>query len=472
VKVRTRLVISFTYILVAVIVGLTIPLAINLRARARAELETQMAVNAQTIAATVEDGIRANDLAGLGRLADRYADQVGGRVIVLDRSGTVLADSDGVAVGEVYLTPDRPEIVAALDRASPRTSSTIRRSDTLGTDIMAAAAPVIDGLTGAPVGAVRITRDIRQVTDNVRRVTIGLVVVGLTGLGAGLLIAFALAGSLARPLQRLADAARRLGRGDLAARAGGVEGASELAELGRSFDDMAERLERTVRAQREFVANASHQLRTPLTGMKLRLESAIEDAESEDIRRQLEAADREVDRLSTIVERLLTLARHVEEGATPRVDLGDAAARAADRWRARAERMGAAIEVRGEGAVAEGEPADVDQVLDNLIDNAIAYAPGPIEVETERNGAFASVSVRDHGPGIPADERARVTERFFRGRRAAPGGSGLGLAIARELAEKWGGSLEVLEADGEGTYVVVRLPAPGAAEGEPGFASS
>jgi signal transduction histidine kinase len=298
---------------------------------------------------------------------------------------------------------------------------------------------------------------VQRVNDNVRNITIGLLSIGLAALVAGLLLAFGLARSLARPLTRLAGAARRLGTGDLTARAGTVGGATEIEELGRSFDEMADRLERTVNAQREFVANASHQLRTPLTGMKLRLESALAETGGEDVGRQLEAADREVDRLSEIVDRLLAMSRQIEEGEPTHVDLGDAVGRALARWDERARRAETTLRSSGDGGLVQGNPSDLDQILDNLIDNAMSYAPGDISIEAGRDDGRAFVAVQDRGPGIPADDLARVTERFYRGRGAPAGGSGLGLAIARDLAEKWGGTIAVTSTVGEGTRVEVRL---------------
>ena len=259
---------------VAVLLALTVPLAISLRDRARAEKKTEVLTSALTIAASFDtESLQVGP--ALDRKIERYAEQVDGRVIALDRDGIVLADSDGKAVGDNFLTPLRPELHDhALYAAAPSAAAEIRFSNTEGSDIMVAAAPVVDpGL----IGAVRITKPIQAVNDAVRRTTIGLVsVIGGVGLVIGLVIAFIVSGSLARPLTRLAATARRLGSGDLSARAHDVTGADEIEELAGSFDDMADRVERTVQAQREFVANASHQLRTPLTGMKLRLESAIE----------------------------------------------------------------------------------------------------------------------------------------------------------------------------------------------------
>ncbi len=457
-KVRTRLVISFAYILLVVIVALSIPLGIVLRDRARSELEGLALTNALTIAALDADrvGDSPRDRRALAGDVRRYAHDVGGRVVVLNSAGTVIADSDREDLGQDFATPGRPEVIDAFGSVP---SVDTRMSLDEGGEIVVAAAPIVD--EGQLVGVVRVSRDVEQVQVNVRRATLAIVIVAFAGLVAGLALALALAGSLARPLTRLAGVARRLGRGDLSSRAGVVEGASEMQDLAGSFDEMADRLESSVRAQREFVANASHQLRTPLTGMKLRLESAIAETSDDRVATQLRAADKEVDRLAQIVQRLLMMAREIEEGKLTHTDLRAAAARAVDRWRERAGRGGATVATgdAGEQAVALVDPDDLDQILDNLIDNAIAYAPGPIEVEVEdgRGDDHIVLAVRDHGPGLAPEERDRVTERFFRGKGVHAEGSGLGLAIARELVERWNGSLTVDDADGDGTRVEVRL---------------
>jgi signal transduction histidine kinase len=464
-KVRTRLVVSFAYVLLVVIVALTVPLTIVMRDRARSELEALTLTNAQTIAAVLNQarlGDEPRVRRALVRDMRRYAAEVGGRVVILDANGIVLADSDGADIGSDFATSGRPEVGRAL---ASQAVAEVRRSEDAGGDIAVAAAPIID--EGQLVGAVRISRGVRTVQDNVGRATAAIVAVALGGLLAGLAIAVALARSLARPLSRLAAAAQRLGAGDLSTRAGKLEGGTEVDELAGSFDEMADRFERTVRGQREFVANASHQLRTPLTGMKLRLEAAIAETPDEAARTQLQAADREVDRLAQIIERLLTMASQIEEGRVPHADLADAVGRAVQRWHERAAKASSSLIDEGAtdratlSAVADLD--DLDQVLDVLIDNALIHGAGRVEVSATANGERATVSVRDHGPGIPPDEHARVTERFFRGRGAPAGGSGLGLAIARELAERWGGGIEVHAGDG-GTRVDVWFRAVGAAD--------
>jgi signal transduction histidine kinase len=437
-----------------VLIALGVPLAVNLDQRAILELETEALIQAQGIAAAIgSENLQPKNRDVLDAIVAESVAQVGGRVIVVDATGILVADSQGPAsLGDDYANGRRPEIDAAL---SGGTDPQIRYSEELATDLLATAVPIQD--EGDTVGAVRITKPMSEVISQTRRATFGLVAVGLAGLVSGLLLAWALAGSLARPLRHLADTSERLGTGDLAARTEDVKGAEEIEQLGRSFDQMADRLERTVSAQREFVANASHQLRTPLTGIKLRLESALDSDPDPELRTQLEAADREVNRLAEIVARLLVMSKEIEEGQVTRVDVGDAISRALARWEERASRLGASLLARGEGGDAQGNPADVDQILDNLLDNAIAYAPGEIVLETRRQEGRVVVAVQDQGPGIPEAERERVTDRFFRGRGAPAGGSGLGLAIARELAEKWGGSLQVRSAEGGGTRVEIRL---------------
>lgn len=430
------------------------------------EVEANVKLDAQRIAALVgaeRVGAVLSSTAPLATSAlQRYVFRTfphteDGRVIVISPEGTLLADSLGTgSLGTQYATALRPELRRVL--RTQTTTAERRHSDTLGQDILVAAAPILD--ENAFFGAIRLTRGIGSIQSSVRRVVVGLVVVGLGALLAGLLLAFVLAGSFSRPLTRLARVARGLGEGDLSVRAGPTSGASEIAELSRSFDDMAARLEATVKAQREFVANASHQLRTPLTGMKLRLESAIEATRDPDLRRQLEAADREVDRLAEIVERLLVMAKRVEEGGPAEVDLQDAAVRAVDRWRDRASGRAATLTATGSDGRALAERSEVDQIFDNLIDNAIAYAPGEIEIETGTENGRAFIAVRDRGPGIASEDRAHVTERFYRGKGAAAGGSGLGLAIVRELAERWGGEVSIESPETGGTRVRVGLDAP------------
>lgn len=452
-SIRTRLILAFAYTLLIVIVALEVPLAVNLQRRAQAELKTNALIQAQTIAAGIgREGINADPQKLLARI---YGPQAGERVIVVNTDGELVADSSGDAfLGENYANDARPELVKALDTGHPVT--VVRQSEDLDQEILATAAPIVDE---GVQGAVRVTQSTAEVGAAVRRTVIGLAVIGLAGLLGGMFVAYLLAGSLVRPLSRLGQVARRIGDGDLSARAGDIGGASEIRSVGEAFDDMADRVQASIRAEREFVANASHQLRTPLTGMKLRIETAMDQAPPGEVRQALEAADKEVDRLADIVSDLLASSR-AAEGAAAGVsaDVGDVVVRAKQRWSGRAGKHGSSLEVVGASGVAAASAGDLDQILDNLIENAISYAPGRISLGAALDRSVVRLSVTDGGPGIAGDEVERVTQRFYRGRGAPSGGTGLGLAIVRDLAERWGGTVEVTSEPGAGTRVEVLLP--------------
>jgi signal transduction histidine kinase len=461
-RVRSRLVLAFVYLSVTLVVAFTIPLALTLGQRARVEVERETLISASTIAQDIgSENLVPARRSTLRTIVERAAVQVDGRVVVVDAQGSLIADSAGPATGAAYATAGRPELVAAL---ADTPTSVIRHSDDLGADIMATAVPIVDEVaTGDTpvVGAVRITRSMEQVAGNVRRVTLGVVAIGVGGLLAALVLAFGLSNSLARPLRRLAGVAQRFGADDLSARVGEVEGPDEVRQLAHAFDRMADRVEAGSRAQQEFVANASHQLRTPLTGMKLRLEGAIADAADPAIRHELQAADAEVDRLSAIVDRLLAIATREEREPEPAVEaaLDDLARQAVERWRSRAADAGRELVLEAAPATATVHPSDVGQILDAVLANALAYAEGPVEVQVGERGDRAVVAVRDHGPGVAADERELVTERFYRGARArAVPGSGLGLTIVRDLAERDGGTLRIEDGPGGGALVSIAYP--------------
>jgi signal transduction histidine kinase len=440
-------------VLILAIVALGVPLAINLRSRVTAEVRTQSQGQADLVAATAADLLGRSGRPELATLARTAARSVRGRVLVVNAAGTVLVDSAGPdSVGSSYLS--RPEIKAALRGHQVQVQ---RGSRTLGQEILATAVPVIRD--GQPVGAVRITQSVAAANSAVWRAILGLGLLGLVVLGLGLLAGGVIAGQVTRPIRRLEQVAKRVAGGDLRARAI-PEGSREQRSLARSFNDMTDRISRLISAQRDFVADASHQLRTPLTGLRLRLEEARELSQ-EPAHTEVEAALAEVDRLSGIVDELLALsAAGVYQDAAAAVNLDDVAASAAQRWQAKAVASGRVFEhLRGAGQqIVRASAADLERVLDVLIENALQYSPPgtPVTLVTTPH----TVEVRDRGPGISEDERELVFERFHRGQagRTGPHGSGLGLAIARELARKWGGELELSGREGGGTIAQLRLP--------------
>jgi signal transduction histidine kinase len=436
---RSRLVLALAYVLVLAIGSMLVPLVRSVRDRVNAEIETTALGQAEVVAATYSGGAAADDLVASA------AREVRGRVVIVDRLGKVIADSSPGSIGADFSS--RSEIARALRGQTVREQ---RDSSTLGTRILATAVPVVRN--GRADGAVRITQSVDAVGRALRSATLGLVLVGLIVLALGLAAGALLAASVVRPLRRLASAARRAGEGDLSVRVP-VEGSSEQREVGAAFNEMTGRVQRMVDAQRDFVADASHQLRTPLTGLRLRLEEAAATADGPALE-QIEGGLAEVDRLSGVVTELLILS----EAGTARppdaaTDLLAGARRAVERF------AGADVVVSGESSVVRCTVQDLDRILDVLIENAIDY--GPPGQRITLHGSPGRLEVIDEGPGLAPGEEETIFARFHRGtvgRASRRKGTGLGLPIARELASRWRGTVTLANGAGGGATATILLP--------------
>lgn len=227
-------------------------------------------------------------------------------------------------------------------------------------------------------------------------------------------------------------------------------------------------LRRSERLRRELVANVSHELRTPLTSIKGFVETLLAGAlrDEQNSRRFLEIMEAETNRLTKLVDDLLELSRLESKGVTFRlqpVDLAELCRAVVGRQQPRAERMGVRLGCSAEPAVVSADPDRVEQVVTNLVDNALKFTPegGSIHVRVRRHGPEAWVSVEDTGRGIPPDDLPHVFERFYRADRSrtrASGGSGLGLAIAKHLVEMQGGRIWAESQPGRGSVFSFAFP--------------
>jgi two-component system, OmpR family, sensor kinase len=457
---RNQLLGAFAYVLLLIIVALEVPLALNLAKRIDAEVKNEAASQAFIVAANASG--QMDNTAQLRKLVRSSGSELGARVIVVGPRGGLLADSTVAAPPKVSYA-SRPEIAAAL-RGSREQGE--RHSDTLGQDLLYTAVPITNN--GEVVGAARVTQSLAAVHSRIRRGVLALIAIGAFALVVGLALAWFLASSLSRPLRNLAATARRLEAGDLEARAE-VVGAAEQKEVSAAFNDMAERLSVVLAAQREFVANASHQLRTPLTGLRLRIESARAKSGPE-AAAELGAAEREVERLARLLTSLLTLAREGDKPAAARpVSLARAAERAYERWAGAAEQDGRELELVGNGdATIAASEEDLAILLDNLIENALRYSPTRVEVDWGGDRANAWLAVLDEGPGLEAGEEERLFDRFARGSAGSGrSGTGLGLAIVQTLAHRWRGEASLSNRLEGGTRAEVRFPAAATVKEEP-----
>ena len=450
---RARLLAAVAYVLLLAIVAFGVPLGLSLSARVNAEVRTQAQAQADLVAATAADLLGPAGHGQLETLARTAATSLRGRVLIVNANGRVIVDSAGPAeLGVSYAS--RPEIQGAL---AGRQTQVQRASATLGKQILATAVPIIHG--GRTAGAVRVTQSISAVHRAVLHVELAIALIALIVLTLGLLAGALLAGQIGRPLRRLETVARRVAQGDLRARAV-VEGSLEQRSLCTSFNDMTSRIAHLLSAQQDFVADASHQLRTPLTGLRLRLEEAQALSDRPEAVAELDAAMAELERLSHTVDELLRLSRAGGRSAAgTSVDLGGVTADAVRRWQPQASARGIALLHRFEGhpGAVWAARADLERALDALIENALRYSPPgqSVVIATQPH----RIEVRDRGPGVGADERELVFERFRRGRAGIAGspGSGLGLPIARELAREWGGDVTLEPRDGGGTAAILDL---------------
>jgi signal transduction histidine kinase len=377
-------------------------------------------------------------------------------VAVTDETGAVIADTDPAAPGSRSFA-SRPEIRRALSGA---VATGTRQSRTLGTDLLFVAVPV--AASGSVFGTVRVTYTGSEITGRVRTYWLLLAAVAAITLAAVTAIGLLLARWVARPLARLERVADAVGEGDLGRRAPEDEGPPEVRALAHRFNVMVGQLDELVGAQEAFVADASHQLRTPLTAMRLRIESLGHTAGiagDDDAR----AAIAEVDRLSRLVDSLLALARaeRREAPAAPR-DLSRLVTDRVEAWRDLAAESGVALDAEvAPGLRAVLVEGAMEQVLDNLLDNAVrASTPdGEVAVEARRAGEVIELRIIDRGPGMSEQERGHAFDRFWRSPRSAPGGgSGLGLAIVAGLVRSAGGAVALEETPGGGLTALVTLP--------------
>jgi signal transduction histidine kinase len=280
-----------------------------------------------------------------------------------------------------------------------------------------------------------------SVTREVGRTLLIIGAVALLAVIAAVLLAVRQANRLASPLTDLAETAERLGSGDPRPRHKRYS-VPELDRVADVLDASAERIARMLTAERRLAADASHQLRTPLTALSMRLEEISVTDDLDTVKEEATIALTQVERLTDVVERLLTNARDPRTGSAVGFDLDEVVKQQIEEWRPAYRSAGRAIVCSGrQGMRAVATPGAVAQVLAALIENSLMHGGGTVALRIRVTGNQAVIEVTDEGPGVPADLGARIFERSISGRNS----TGIGLAVARDLAEADGGRLELLQ---------------------------
>ncbi|MEV4740339.1 ATP-binding protein [Streptomyces sp. NPDC049555] len=288
---------------------------------------------------------------------------------------------------------------------------------------------------------VRVEESRATVSREIGRTLLVILAVALLAVVAAVFLAVRQANRLTAPLTDLAETAERLGSGDPRPRHRRY-GVPELDRVADVLDASAERIARMLTAERRLAADASHQLRTPLTALSMRLEEITLTDDPETVKEEATIALTQVERLTDVVQRLLTNSRDPKTGSAVAFDLDEVIKQQIEEWRPAARAAGRALVRSGkQGLRAVGTPGAVSQVLATLIENSLMHGDGTVALRTRVTGNQAVVEVLDEGPGVPPDLGARVFERTVSGRNS----TGLGLAVARDLAEADGGRLELLQ---------------------------
>jgi two-component system sensor histidine kinase MprB len=455
VKLRTRLALVTALLVAVAVVGVATASWFATRNRLVHEIDRSINGRAQNAATLYSQlpfvrGARIpNPLDGGGRGALGPGDTF---IEVIDQNGNVVArDQSGVSIP----VDDTDRAIAQNGSAGQSRSTTSN-----GRHLRIRTEPIAPGGAVVPNGgAVLVARDLVETDRTLHGLGWVLGIISAVGVILAALVGLLVARRSLRPIDHLKDAAERVATTqDLETPVEGADRDDEVGSLATSFNSMLRALQESRTQQQQLVSDASHELRTPLTSLRTAIEllQRAETMPPEQQRELIDHAVSELGELTHLVTELVELATDTRSDDSESVDvrLDDVARSVAERAE---RRTGRVVLVSADPWVARGNPTLLERAVNNLVDNADKWSPpgAPIEVSVHSG----EVRVRDHGPGVPADERERVFQRFARGRDAqAVPGSGLGLAIVRQIAAEHGGEAWLEAAPGGGTIAVLRIP--------------
>jgi signal transduction histidine kinase len=458
---RNRLVLLF-FLITAAAVGFVylyvVPqLESNLTTQRLERLEDRSSAQTERIAEAMREGLPPAELASLLRRVSQFTDS---RVTLLGVRGGEESPSFVVSDSQ----PEREPLVGGFEVAA-RTlgGGTAAGVESLGGErAIEVAVPLPES---DPVWVAVFSSPLAEVEDNVALIRRQILIAGAIALLLSLVAGFYAARAISRRIGRLEDAAQKVAAGDFATPIP-VDSSDEIGQLARTFNEMQRRLAELDSARKQFIANASHELRTPIFSLGGFVELLDDEDPDPASRAEFVRTMREqVERLTKLTTDLLDLSK-LDAGAlemAPRdITLDGLAREVAREFGPAADRRGSRLEVRttAEPAVALADPDRVRQIIRILLDNALTHTPEgtKVTVTTYNANRRAELTVSDEGPGIPKRIRERMFDRFFTGDSVS--GSGLGLAIARELAQRMGGRIAVTSTKGFTAFTLDLPPGP------------
>jgi signal transduction histidine kinase len=439
----SRIVTAVLALITAALASMAIPLGLLTAAQDRRDFRGDTFATARSTANLAEEGIGDGSGGPLLSRAVRELARRGDRAGVYDATGHQAAGTRPAPLPAAALR-------AALRAAAPRSYP--------AAGWLTVTVPIRADGGQHVVGAVVLSRRTATLTHRIVVLWTLIGVVSLASLLAAVIIAVWLARWASQPITTLAEAARRLGDGDLGTRAGIRSGPPEVRRLAAAFAVMAARLQALIHGHQAMVADVSHQVRTPLAALRLRLDLLAQDCDAATAA-ELAGAQEEIGRLTRLVNGLLTVARAEHSTAAPvRVAADAVTADRAAAWRPAAEERGVTLTTVSPAPVsAQAVDGHLEQILDNLLANALEVVPpgGTITLTVRAVAALARLAVADTGPGMTAAQQQAAFRRFATG---SPGGTGLGLAIVDRLVTANGGTVSLSDTPGGGLTVTIELP--------------
>ena len=428
----------------------------------------QDSVSVEKLASTLAPFLRDASASQLEDSAASAAAEMGGRVLVLDADGKVQCDSFGLLNGTRLQLPEALSVLTGNQATAYGIHQYDADEGLLSSGAYAACCAARMNCDGSMLGVLLYISPVDEMMDSLNSVVRQMLTVFVAVAALAVLASLLLSSLLTRPVTDLTGVIQRMGKGDLSVRAP-VRGSGEMRELANSYNHMAEQLESLDKSRNQFVSNASHELKTPLTTMKICLESLIYQPDMpEELRTEfMQDINHEIDRLTGIVTDLLTLTRmdnKADKLTLASCDLGVLTKETVRALLPIAQKRGQTLTCECDSAVIGiVDRAKLNQVIYNLTENALKYTPdgGRIAVVLRRRGGNAVWQVTDNGVGIPQEDIAHIFDRFYRvdkARSRETGGTGLGLSIVHQLVLMHGGEISVESVHGSGSTFTVTIP--------------